>query len=85
MLADLIVLGGWAGIEQAAQNAGASIAVPFQPGRTDASQEWADEGPFAILEPKADGRRNDQKAGFDALAEELLVDRARLLTLTPLK
>jgi catalase-peroxidase len=81
-IADLIVLGGCAGIEQAAKNAGANIVVPFQPGRTDASQEWTDVQSFAVLEPKADGFRNYKKSNFTISAEEMLVDRAQLLTLT---
>jgi catalase-peroxidase len=81
-LADLIVLGGNAGIEQAAQNAGISITVPFTPGRTDALEEWTDVDSFAVLEPKADGFRNYQQAKFAIPAEELLIDRAQLLTLT---
>jgi catalase-peroxidase len=81
-LADLIVLGGSAGIEQAAKNAGSSVAVPFEPGRTDASQEQTDAQSFAVLEPVADGFRNYQKAKYAVPAEVLLVDRAQLLTLT---
>jgi catalase-peroxidase len=81
-LADLIVLGGNAGIEQAAQNAGISITVPFTPGRTDALEEWTDVDSFAVLEPKADGFRNYQQAKFAIPAEEMLIDRAQLLTLT---
>jgi len=81
-LADLIVLGGCAGIEHAAQNAGISITVPFTPGRTDTSQEWTDADSFTVLEPKADGFRNYQKAKFAIPAEEMLIDRAQLLTLT---
>ncbi|NDL66788.1 catalase/peroxidase HPI [Anaerotalea alkaliphila] len=81
-LADLIVLGGCAGIEQAAANAGQSISVPFLPGRTDATQEQTDAPSFSVLEPKADGFRNYQKAKFSVCAEELLVDKAQLLTLT---
>jgi catalase-peroxidase len=81
-LADLIVLGGCAGIEQAAKNAGHNITVPFSPGRTDASQEQTDVESFAVLEPAADGFRNYQRAKFAVTAEELLVDRAQLLTLT---
>lgn len=81
-LADLIVLGGCAGIEQAAKNAGNSIVVPFKPGRTDASQEWTDVQSFAVLEPKADGFRNYKKTKFTISAEEMLIDRAQLLTLT---
>ncbi|MBN1973389.1 MAG: catalase/peroxidase HPI [Sedimentisphaerales bacterium] len=81
-LADLIVLGGCAGIEQAAKNAGHNITVPFIPGRTDASQEQTDEASFAVLEPKADGFRNYQKTKYAVSVEEMLVDRAQLLTLT---
>ncbi|HIK46575.1 MAG TPA: catalase/peroxidase HPI [Leptolyngbyaceae cyanobacterium M65_K2018_010] len=82
-IADLIVLGGCAGVEQAAKQAGYEVTVPFQPGRTDASQEQTDVQSFAVLEPKADGFRNYLKAGQTLSAEELLVDRAQLLTLTP--
>jgi catalase-peroxidase len=81
-LADLIVLGGCTGIEQAAQNAGYRVTVPFTPGRMDASQEQTDVAAFAVLEPVADGFRNYQKTKFSVSAEELLVDRAQLLTLT---
>ena len=81
-LADLIVLGGCAGIEQAAKNAGHNLTVPFMPGRTDASQEQTDAESFAVLEPAADGFRNYQKTKYAISAEELLVDRAQLLTLT---
>lgn len=81
-LADLIVLGGCAGIEQAAKQAGANVSVPFKPGRTDATQEQTDAHSFAVLEPKADGFRNYLKGKPSASAEELLVDRAQLLTLT---
>jgi catalase-peroxidase len=81
-LADLIVLGGCAAVEQAAKNAGYSVTVPFTPGRTDASQEQTDVASFAVLEPAADGFRNYQKAKFAVSAEELLVDKAQLLTLT---
>ena len=81
-LADLIVLGGCAGIEQAARNAGYDITVPFKPGRTDASQEQTDVASFAVMEPKADGFRNYQKAKYSVSPEEMLVDRAQLLTLT---
>ncbi len=81
-LADLIVLGGCAAIEQAAQNAGHAVTVPFTPGRTDASQEQTDAVSFAVLEPAADGFRNYQKAKYAVTAEEMLVDRAQLLTLT---
>jgi len=81
-LADLIVLGGCAGVEKAAKNAGHDVTVPFTPGRTDASKEQTDVGSFAVLEPAADGFRNYQKAKYAVSAEELLVDRAQLLTLT---
>jgi catalase-peroxidase len=81
-LADLIVLGGCAGVEQAAKKAGHAVAVPFAPGRTDASQEQTDVASFAVLEPAADGFRNYLKAKYAVSAEELLVDRAQLLTLT---
>jgi catalase-peroxidase len=81
-LADLIVLGGCAGIEKAAKNAGHDVAVPFTPGRMDASPEQTDAASFAVLEPVADGFRNYLKAKFSVSAEELLVDRAQLLTLT---
>jgi len=82
-LADLIVLGGCAGVEQAAKHAGYDVTVPFQPGRTDATQEQTDVESFAPLEPKADGFRNYLKTGNHSLsAEELLVDRAQLLTLS---
>jgi len=81
-LADLIVLGGCAGVEQAAKNAGGDAAVPFTPGRTDASQEQTDVESFAVLEPAADGFRNYLKTKYAVSAEELLVDRAQLLTLT---
>jgi catalase-peroxidase len=81
-LADLIVLGGCAGIEQAAKNAGHELTVPFAPGRMDALQEQTDVEAFAVLEPVADGFRNYLKTQFTVSAEELLVDRAQLLTLT---
>jgi catalase-peroxidase len=81
-LADLIVLAGCAGVEQAAKNAGYDITVPFTPGRTDASQEQTDVESFAVLEPVADGFRNYLKTKYAVSAEELLVDRAQLLTLT---
>jgi catalase-peroxidase len=81
-LADLIVLGGCAGVEQAAKNAGHDVTVPFTPGRTDASEEQTDVTSFHVLEPKADGFRNYQKKKFAVSAEEMLVDRAQLLTLT---
>jgi len=81
-LADVIVLGGCAGVEQAAKNAGHDVIVPFTPGRTDASQEQTDVASFAVLEPAADGFRNYLKTKYAVSAEELLVDRAQLLTLT---
>jgi len=81
-LGDLIVLGGCAGIEQAAKNAGHDVTVPFTPGRADASQEQTDVESFAVLEPTADGFRNYLKTQQTTSAEELLVDRAQLLTLT---
>ena len=81
-IADLIVLGGCAGVEQAAKNAGHEVTVPFTPGRTDASEEQTDVTSFHVLEPKADGFRNYQKKKYTVSAEEMLVDRAQLLTLT---
>ena len=81
-LADLIVLAGCAGVEQAAKNAGHEVTVPFMPGRMEASQEQTDAASFAVLEPKADGFRNFQKTRYAVSAEELLVDKAQLLTLT---
>ena len=81
-MADLIVLAGCAGVEQAAKNGGQTVTVPFTPGRTDASQEQTDVESFAVLEPVADGFRNFQKARFQVSAEALLIDRAQLLTLT---
>ncbi|MFX1396732.1 MAG: catalase/peroxidase HPI [Promethearchaeota archaeon] len=81
-LADLIVLAGCAGIEQAAKNAGHEVKVPFTPGRMDASQEQTDTNSFAVLEPKSDGFRNYQKTRYAVSAEEMLVDKAQLLTLT---
>jgi catalase-peroxidase len=83
-LADLIILGGCAGVEQAAKNAGVTVNLPFAPGRNDASQEQTDIMSFAVLEPAADGFRNYKKAktGYTATAEEMLVDKAQLLTLT---
>jgi len=82
-LADLIVLGGCAGIEKAVKNAGYDVKVPFSPGRMDASQEQTDVSTFSVLEPIADGFRNYQRAKFTVPAEGLLIDRAQLLTLTP--
>ena len=81
-LADLIVLGGCAGVEQAAKSAGHDVTVPFTPGRTDASQEQTDVESFAVLEPATDGFRNYLKAKCAVTAEQLLIDRAQLLTLT---
>ncbi|MGC8517077.1 MAG: catalase/peroxidase HPI [Steroidobacteraceae bacterium] len=81
-LADLIVLGGAAAIEQAARAAGHRISVPFSPGRMDATQDQTDIESFAVLEPTADGFRNFMRSGLDVKAEALLVDRAQLLTLT---
>ena len=84
-LADLIVLGGSVGIEQAAAAAGRKIVVPFTPGRTDASQEETDVLSFAVLEPQADGFRNYVKTRFSVSDEELLLDKAQLLTLSPVE
>ena len=81
-LADLIVLAGCAGVEEAAKNAGHDVQVPFAPGRTDASQEWTDVESFAALEPTADGFRNYVQAGQTRKPEDLLVERAYMLTLT---
>ena len=81
-LADLIVLAGCAGVEQAAKNAGHEVTVPFAPGRADASQEQTDVESFAVLEPIADGFRNYLKSKYTVPAESLLVDKAQLLTLT---
>ncbi len=81
-LADLIVLGGGAAIEQAAKAAGQQVTVPFTPGRTDASQAQTDAESFAVLEPEADGFRNFRKARYTVSAEEMLVDKAQLLTLS---
>ncbi len=81
-LADVIVLGGCAAVEDAAKNAGHDVQVPFSPGRTDASQEQTDVDSFAVLEPTADGFRNYLAHGHQRAAEELLVDRAHMLTLT---
>ncbi len=81
-LADLIVLGGCAAVEEAAKKAGHDVKVPFSPGRTDASQEQTDVHSFAVLEPAADGFRNYLRKGHEGSAAELLVDRANLLTLT---
>lgn len=81
-LADLIVLGGCAAVEVAAKAAGVAVSVPFAPGRTDATQAQTDVESFAVLEPQADGFRNYQKARYSVSAEELLVDKAQLLTLS---
>ncbi len=81
-IADLIVLGGCAGVEQAAKNAGGDVTVPFTPGRGDALQEQTDVDSIAVLEPAADGFRNYMKAEYPVSAEEMLIDRAQLLTLT---
>ena len=81
-LADVIVLAGCAGVEQAAKSAGVAVTVPFAPGRMDASQAQTDADSFAVLEPVADGFRNYLKSGLTTSAEALLVDRAQLLTLT---
>ncbi len=81
-MADLIVLGGCAAVEKAAANAGHTVTVPFTPGRTDATQAQTDAASFAVLEPAADGFRNYLKAGLHRSAEDLLLDRAQLLTLT---
>ncbi len=82
-MADLIVLAGCAGVEQAAKNGGHEITVPFTPGRMDATQEQTDVFSFSVLEPEADGFRNYQKAKYTVSAEEMLVDRAQLLGLAP--
>jgi catalase-peroxidase len=81
-IADLIVLGGCAAVEQAAKNAGVKVTVPFTPGRTDASQEQTDIEAFSVLEPFADAFRNYQKARAPVSTEELMIDKAQLLTLT---
>ena len=81
-LADLIVLAGNAGVEQAAKNAGHAITVPFTAGRTDASQDQTDVESFAVLEPAADGFRNYKKSSYKSAAEEILIDKAHLMTLT---
>ncbi len=81
-LADLIILAGCAGVEQAAKKAGHEVTIPFTPGRMDASQEQTDTASFAVLEPIADGFRNYRKSRYAVSSEELLVDKAQLLTLT---
>jgi catalase-peroxidase len=81
-IADLIVLAGNAGVEQAAKNAGHDITVPFTAGRTDASQDQTDVESFAVLEPAADGFRNYKKSRYKSAAEEMLIDKAQLMTLT---
>ena len=81
-LADLIVLAGGVGIEKAAQQAGQNLTVPFTPGRADTSQEQTDVESFAVLEPEADGFRNYMKTQYTISAEEMLIDKAQLLTLT---
>ena len=81
-IADLIVLGGCAAIEKAAKSAGHAVTVPFTPGRGDASQEQTDVEAFAVLEPQADGFRNYLKANYTISAEEMLVDKAQLMTLS---
>ncbi len=81
-LADLIVLGGCAGVEAAAKKGGVDVEVPFSPGRTDATQEQTDAASFAVLEPKADGFRNYTRKGYAGYAAELLVDRAQLMNLS---
>ena len=82
-IADLIVLAGCAGVEKAARNAGHEVTVPFTPGRMDATQDQTDIESFSVLEPEADGFRNYLKTKYTVSAEEMLVDRAQLLTLTP--
>ena len=81
-LADLIVLGGCAAVEKAAKDAGHDVKVPFTQGRADTTQELTDVDSFAVLEPEADGFRNYQKAKYSVSPEEMLIDRAQLLTLT---
>ena len=81
-MADLIVLGGCAAIEKAAKDGGFNITVPFTPGRTDASQEQTDVESFAVLEPTADGFRNYKKHGHMVATEEMLIDKAQLMSLT---
>jgi catalase-peroxidase len=81
-MADLIVLGGCAGIEKSAKNAGHEMTVPFTPGRADASDEHTDVEAFAVLEPEADGFRNYFNPKHNVCAEEMLIDKAQLMTLT---
>ena len=81
-IADLIVLGGCVGVEKAAQDAGVKVSVPFSPGRGDATQEQTDVESFAVLEPTFDGFRNYQKKAYTVSPEEMLVDKAQLLTLS---
>lgn len=81
-LADIIILGGCAGIEQAAKNAGYNITVPFTPGRTDATQEETDIKSFNVLDPKGDGFRNYMKDNYEVTSDEMIIDRAQLLSLT---
>src|SRR5690606_16147583 len=81
-IADLIILAGCAGVEKAAQNAGQMVTVPFTPGRTDATQEQTDVESFDVLEPAADGFRNYADTRHKSTAEEMLIDKAQLLTLT---
>ena len=81
-IADLIVLGGDAAIEEAAKRGGNEVKIPFSPGRTDASQDQTDAHSFEVLEPKSDGFRNYHRAGQELTAEEMLLDKAQLLTLT---
>jgi len=81
-ISDLIVLGGCVGVEQAAKKAGHDLKVPFTPGRSDATQEQTDVDSFAVLEPKVDGFRNFSKASYSVTAEEMLIDKAQLMTLT---
>ncbi|MCG8487335.1 MAG: catalase/peroxidase HPI [Chromatiales bacterium] len=82
-MADMIVLAGCAAVEEAARRAGHDVTVPFTPGRMDASQEQTDVGSIAVLEPEADGFRNYRKAKYSVSPEEMLLDKAQLLTLTP--
>ncbi|MCG7957228.1 MAG: catalase-peroxidase, partial [Candidatus Thiodiazotropha endolucinida] len=82
-MADMIVLAGCAAVEEAARRAGHEVTVPFTPGRMDASQEQTDVASMAVLEPEADGFRNYRKARYTVSPEEMLLDKAQLLTLTP--